>query len=65
MTIDEFGAQNDIRKWFRGQLVMKSQRQLGRDLGVAPSVVSRNASRLRRGLRITQTLAMRIKAALE
>ena len=65
MTNNDSGAQNDIRDRFRAQLAMKSQRQLAYDLGVPQSIVNRNATRLRRGLRITRTFAMQLEAALK
>ena len=65
MTASAFGAQDQIRDWFRGQLAAKSQRQVARGLGVAPSVVSRNASRLRRGLPVAKTFAMQLEVALK
>jgi len=65
VTIDEFGAQNEIRRWFGGQLAEKSQRLVARDLGVAPSVVNRNAMRLQRGLPFTKAFAMELEAALK
>ena len=55
----------DIHKSFRDQLATKTQRQIARDLGVVQSVVSRNASRLRRGMPITKSFAIQIEAALK
>ena len=64
MTTNGFGEEVDMHEWFRAQLAMTSQRQLARDLGVHQAVISRNAQRLRRGLKLSEPLATAIKSRM-
>ena len=45
---DEKGP-DAVVAWLKAELELKSQRQLGRELGIDPSIISRNMKRLRKG----------------
>ena len=61
----EDGKEDEVVSWLKAQLELKSQRQLGRDIKIDPSVISRNMRALRKKKGLAGPFRKRIQNMLE
>ena len=61
----EDGKGDEVVSWLKAQLELKSQRQLGLDIKIDPSVISRNMRALRKKKRLAGPFRKRIQNILE
>ena len=61
----EDGKEDEVVLWLKAQLELKSQRQLGLDIKIDPSVISRNMRALRKKKRLAGPFRKRIQSMLE